>query len=389
MNKKIYKIILIVMFFMPTMLIFIVPIRGEKEISKLESRKLEEIPDFSFSSFFDGSFQDKLEKSITDQMILSQTIKVNIKKLKNSINTHVYSFLITNKKNCKGYIEVVDGYYSYNCSTYLIEKPVINYRDEVFESNKSVYNNIRADKYIYFIEKDRSINFDNIEEKNKWFEGIKKNFKAKKYAKFSLNSYNDLEEYFYQTDHHWNYKGSYKGYTEIIELLFGKKEKVLKPLKVEQFNVIFNGSASRKSLTNLSNERFAVFTFNTPRYKSYINDKAKNYGSKENYLNNNYKSDLYTNHYSLYYGGDFAKVEYDFNNKNKENLLILATSYSNAINDLIASHFNKTYVIDLRFYKEHYNQDLDINKFIKNNNIDKVLIMGDIYSFAKEDKNAL
>lgn len=37
MNKKIYKIILIVMFFMPTMLIFIVPIRGEKEISKLES----------------------------------------------------------------------------------------------------------------------------------------------------------------------------------------------------------------------------------------------------------------------------------------------------------------------------------------------------------------
>lgn len=389
MNKKIYKIILIVMFFMPTMLIFIVPIRGEKEISKLESRKLEEIPDFSFSSFFDGSFQDKLEKSITDQMILSQTIKVNIKKLKNSINTHVYSFLITNKKNCKGYIEVVDGYYSYNCSTYLIEKPVINYRDEVFESNKSIYNNIRADKYIYFIEKDRSINFDNIEEKNKWFEGIKKNFKAKKYAKFSLNSYNDLEEYFYQTDHHWNYKGSYKGYTEIIELLFGKKEKVLKPLKVEQFNVIFNGSASRKSLTNLSNERFAVFTFNTPSYKSYINDKAKNYGSKENYLNNNYKSDLYANHYSLYYGGDFAKVEYDFNNKNKENLLVLATSYSNAINDLIASHFNKTYVIDLRFYKEHYNQDLDINKFIKNNNIDKVLIMGDIYSFAKEDKNAL
>ncbi len=98
MNKKIYKIILIVMFFMPTMLIFIVPIRGEKEISKLESRKLEKIPDFSFSSFFDGSFQDKLEKSITDQMLLSQTIKVNIKKLKNNINTYVYSFLITNKK---------------------------------------------------------------------------------------------------------------------------------------------------------------------------------------------------------------------------------------------------------------------------------------------------
>ena len=152
---------------------------------------------------------------------------------------------------------------------------------------------------------------------------------------------------------------------------------------------IFSDALSRKSLTNLSNERFAVFTFNTPSYKSYINDKAKNYGSKENYLNNNYKSDLYANHYSLYYGGDFAKVEYDFNNKNKENLLVLATSYSNAINDLIASHFNKTYVIDLRFYKEHYNQDLDINKFIKNNNIDKVLIMGDIYSFAKEDKNAL
>ena len=389
MNKKIYKIILIVMFFMPTMLIFIVPIRGEKEISKLESRKLEKIPDFSFSSFFDGSFQDKLEKSITDQMILSQTIKVNIKKLKNSINTHVYSFLITNKKNCKGYIEVADGYYSYNCSTYLIEKPVINYRDEVFESNKSIYNNIRADKYIYFIEKDRSINFDNIDEKNKWFEGVKKNFKAKKYAKFSLNSYNELEEYFYKTDHHWNYKGSYKGYTEIIKMMLGNKEKILKPVKVEKFNTIFNGSASRKSLTSFSDEQFTVYSFKKLKYTSYINDKPGNYGSKDSYLNGIYKNNLYANHYALYYGGDFAKVEYDFNNKNKDNLLILATSYSNAINDLIASHFNKTFVIDLRFYKKQYKEDLDINKFIRDNDIDKVLIMGDIYSFAKEDKNAL
>ena len=39
--------------------------------------------------------------------------------------------------------------------------------------------------------------------------------------------------------------------------------------------------------------------------------------------------------------------------------------------------FNKTYYIDLR-----KNENFDANKYIEEHSIDKVLIMGDIYSFT-------
>jgi hypothetical protein len=56
---------------------------------------------------------------------------------------------------------------------------------------------------------------------------------------------------------------------------------------------------------------------------------------------------------------------------------VLCTSYSNAIKDLVASHFNKTYYVDTRHYK-----DFDVNEYIEENDIDMVLMMGDIASFV-------
>ncbi len=45
----------------------------------------------------------------------------------------------------------------------------------------------------------------------------------------------------------------------------------------------------------------------------------------------------------------FAEVSFDFKQPEKENLLVIAPSYSNAINKISeVSHFNKTYYIDLR-----------------------------------------
>ena len=96
----------------------------------------------------------------------------------------------------------------------------------------------------------------------------------------------------------------------------------------------------------------------------------------EQYYQGNYNKKEYINHYAKYYGDDYAEVIFDFSNPNKQNLLVLCTSYSNAIKQLLASHFNKTYYIDLR-----HNKDFKVNEYIEENDIDKVLLLGDIYSF--------
>ena len=68
-----------------------------------------------------------------------------------------------------------------------------------------------------------------------------------------------------------------------------------------------------------------------------------------------------------------------FINKNinsDRNLLIYSNSFSNAVNKLLASHYKTTYVIDGRHYKK-----VNLVDYIKENNIDDVLIIGNSMLF--------
>ena len=54
--------------------------------------------------------------------------------------------------------------------------------------------------------------------------------------------------------------------------------------------------------------------------------------------------------YGGVYGGDNGEVIFD-TGKDGDNILIFGNSYDNAILKLLASHFSKTYSIDLRNYE--------------------------------------
>ena len=96
------------------------------------------------------------------------------------------------------------------------------------------------------------------------------------------------------------------------------------------------------------------------------------------------------NSYAFLYGDDYAEVVFVFNQPSKENLLIISNSYSNAVNELIGQHFNKTYVVDLRAYKEKYGHDFVLSKYIKDKNIDKALvIMSPTFIWAREPNRGL
>ena len=374
--KKIYYYFLIVIFVLPLFLFYLYPLRGVKEKSLIESRKLEKVPTFTFSKFFKGEYQDELEKAISDQLLLSQTLRKNNKRFDNFTNHNLSKAFNIKDDECLKYIEYSKGYYTYGCSEYLIEKP----NEELsfnYDKISKMFNSINRKKYVYFIEKDRSVNFNDMNGKEKVYKDIKKAFKADRYARFKLESFDEYKKYFYQTDHHWNYKGQYKGYTEIIRLLLGKKEKVYKPINTVTYDIIFYGSADRKNQTELSKEKFTVYEYPELKYKVYVDGKEKNYNNKQLYRDKKYNLKKYFNHYASYYGGDYAEVIYDFNKPDKDNILIISTSYSNSIKDLIASHFNKTYYVDIRHY-----ENFDVNKYIEEHDIDKVLLMGDINSFV-------
>ena len=376
MNKG-YKIIYLILFVFPIFLFLFIPIRGQNKKSQIESRTLATMPSFSLSDFLKGDYQDNLEQAISDQLILSRKIKVYNKKAENLLTEALVGQLLKFADKCNLYLEVSEGYYNYGCSNYLIEKPFETYD---LKQVSDLFNSINVEKYVYFIENSRSIKF-NSNQKVDLFKLIKDNIQADGYEKFDIDSFDAYKRYFYPTDHHWNYLGSYKGYTQIINML-SPGSRVLKPIGQTTYDAIFYGSADRISQTSYSNQKFTVYNFEDLNYITYVDGiKRQYYYGRRNYLNNTLINEKYLNHYGEYYGYDFGEVIFDYNQPEKENLLVICTSYSNAIKELLASHFNRTYYVDLRHY-----ENFDVNKYIEENSIDKVLIMGDIYSLGGGDQ---
>ena len=140
---------------------------------------------------------------------------------------------------------------------------------------------VEGEKYIYFINTSLNIDFNNINDNA--FEYIKNQFDVDGFAELKFNNLDEFKDLFYQTDHHWNYKGSYQGYKEIMSLLEGEEFEVLVPTGIKTYNAIFNGGNARDCAIKWSTEPFTVYEYDLPPYKTYINGKEMTYGSRDLY----------------------------------------------------------------------------------------------------------
>ena len=289
---------------------------------------------------------------------------VNINLLVKNSNKIIYIKIKDNAYRLKYKENLVDKYYEF-------DKKVL---DNNLKNFNSSFSSIDKPIYVYFIStaktKDLTNNSDDL-----YYNYIKENIKGiTNISMFSIKDYNEYKKYFYKTDHHWNPEGQYRGYKDIMKLL--GINNTIEP-KEKDYNIKFYGSYARMAIDKSIYDDFVTYEYNIPNYVTYINGKEKVYDNKEKYDNGKYSKELWKNRYAEYYGTDYAEVIYDFDNKNKDNLLIIGNSYSNSINPLIAMNFNKTFVIDMR-HKENF----ILSQYVKDNNIDKVLFMGDYLLFV-------
>lgn len=232
--------------------------------------------------------------------------------------------------------------------------------------------NEKVDTYYYVINRSFNYDFRNNTVSLDLVSFMNNNLKENKGLNYlRINSYNDYKNYFYKTDHHWNYKGSYQGYKDIMSMFDIKDIKV--PIEEVTFNgSIWYGSTARDLSLWSIKEPFTVYEFKFDNHNEYINGNVGEYGNQKYFLNLRNKKFGQEEYYAKFYGFDAGEIIYDYHDDAKDNLLILSSSFSNPINGLIASHFNRTYVIDGR----HYN-DFKVFDYIEKNNIDKVLIIMD------------
>lgn len=281
------------------------------------------------------------------------------------------------------YTEVITKYiYKLDDSGYIIQKAADPNTYDFDLYDPDMLDKVTYPKYLYLINSSMSVDFREPQ-KYDALSVIKQKIKMDGYDELKLRNFDDYKKFFYQTDHHWNYRGSYEGYKQCIRMLEGDDVKVLEPTGTHTYHTIYNGSLARDNALKCSTEEFTVYEFDIPPYKTYVDDKEAVYGYRYLYVSDNdFPHNTYSNHYGMYYGDDHAKVVYVFDNPDAQSLLILGTSYSNAVNELIASHYKETHVLDFRHYRKTYGVPIDAQSYMEEHNLDKLLILGDISSIG-------
>ncbi len=352
-------------------------IRNEKDISYSENRNLAKFPHLTISGYLNSEYQRYFADALSDQFLYGQTIKEKYKTFSNFLSYDDIPEAICKNK----YVSLNSEYASFNCDKSIILK-YNKLQDDVLtaiQNRLKVYSQLNnyIDTYYFFLSTAAIYNFEKNEYSIDILKIVDENLKGDyNISSLTFRDFDEFKKYFYKTDHHWNNVGSYNAYKKIINMM--SDEEPLKPIDEITFDdTVFYGSAARNTQIYDFKEKFKAYKFNIPKYSVTVDLQEGSYGLEDEYFKGNYDRKKWASHYGLFYGGDNGELIFDFNAPDKDNVLVLGSSYTNAINKLISSHFNKTYIIDLRNYSKIKGEEFNIKKYIDEHNIDKVLIIFD------------
>lgn len=349
-----------------------------RDINAYENRYAEKISKLTGASYADGSFQDSMEKALSDQVQLAQLAKKTYNFSKAFATVPVVNALEDWTQN---YVYTSEGtFYNgkivYGFSNLETLKPWLTQKAENLNAAFAAYSDIEF--YVYYIEKDTDINFVTGEKLGaSQFIFSKLNLDDAHKSIYEINSFEEFDERFYDTDHHWNYIGSYEGYKEVLSLI--SDDEPLEPTGVFHSGLRFAGSKAM-ALGKLFTDEMSIYRFNYPPMTIQVNGNESDYGHQKELLS----GELGAVSYGAVYGDDEAEVIFD-TGKDGDNILIIGESYDNAILKLIAGHFAKTYSIDLRHYEVTFGEKFNFNEYVRQHGITKVLLIGNVDYFLMSE----
>ena len=384
-NKKLKKSNLFLVIIVALIFIggFLKTVIVSEDINDYENRTAYKYTKPTIKNITNKEFQDNIELVLSDQIPLSTTMKKKYNEFNSSMNYNIMKTIT--KNNCENrYITMMPGVTTFDCDDTLVYFPSdLESRKEPVDSrieniNKAIKNNL-AKVYVYYIETDSDIDFT-TNEKTGVSDYVMKNLNTKNSHVYKINNFEEFSQNFYKTDHHWKLTGSYKGYLELADLM-GVKKTIEKGEKKCVETPFVGSKAYASGVGDIYNEEFCIYEFDIPKHTITINGKEeKMYAARK-------ASEIGWIAYGNGYGYDYAEIIFDYNQPKKENILLIGESYDNAILELIGSHYNKTYSIDLRHYEREFDKKFNYNEYVKEHDIDKVVFIGSMFYFSDETFN--
>ncbi len=243
--------------------------------------------------------------------------------------------------------------------------------------------------YVFYIER---VDLSPVNPLNPWYQNLDLGSSFDHFMKIKppglevstmeLESFKDHRELFYNTDHHWNIRGAWKGYGIIYDMLAENYPEISPKLDLQEYRTVegvnFCGSFARRTLYPCAPEPFEYAVVDLPPYRTWVNGEETVYGNREAYLRGEFSRHPYTNHYSEFFGNVVDEVLYRFDNGSERDLLIIGGSHSQAVQLYVAAHYRTTYVVDLRAFGE-----FDFSDAVEKYGIDDVLVLGDVIVYGR------
>lgn len=185
----------------------------------------------------------------------------------------------------------------------------------------------------------------------------------------ALMSHKD-EYLFYKTDHHWTSLAAGYAWQEIAPILN------VTPMTMEDYTVYpvsttFEGTLSSKSGSHSAEDTVEIYVPNTQidYYVAYPD------GGKEICSLYNREALDQKDHYTVFFGGNYSRLDISTTANTGKNLLMFKDSYANCLIQFLYPHFDHITMIDPRYYYDN------VDLVIKSEGITDVLFLYNLDTF--------
>ena len=336
----------------------------DRTFSESENRNLEQRPEFRLDKLFEGKFTKNFETYITDQFPM-RDFWVGLKS-----NTEIS---IGKKENNDIYIGK-DGY--------LFQKFSAPQSKDISERaaaiNSFVDKNPDLNKYIMLAPTSIEVLKSKLplyapsdsesEAVNALLAQVSKNIRF-----INIFDTMDLQKskyIYYRTDHHWTSKGAYYAYEKFCS------EAGISPNKQDYYDIkkvtdnFYGTSCSKGGFRNIEPDSISLYTPKKPVTYKITYSESQVAGTSLFDMKALSKKDKY----SVFFGGNHPLVKIKTGGGGKK-ILIIKDSYANSFIPFLTGNYGEIFAVDLRYYQD------DIQKLIKDNGIQDVLILYNVNTF--------
>lgn len=375
-------------------IIFIIPIltklQRNEATSQFENRKLAERPAFTTQALYSGDYFKEWETYLSDHifarnywvkgytymnMFVMEKSKINnivigedgfllpFHSYKLKLDPKVYGDNI--KKMSEQIKELNDKAAEYGGKFYFVGIP----EQSSFNRDKypTYFNN--HDEYLNDLER---LMFSYLDQKDIRYINMNEVFK---------NS--EQKDFYFNTDHHYNFNGAYKTYYEITNTMRDKNGLDIEPpLEKDDMDITtlpqrFTGTRNRALYYLYPSKEKIQIAY--PKEKIYYHKTTNgNPDSSFYYLDDNASAASY----GVYMGGDVGATVIKTDRPDLPNLLIFGDSFTNPIEPLMYYHFNETHILDFRYYKE-----MSLYDYVEKYKPDAIVMVRDDLNYGTLDGN--